>query len=86
MHEKNQLKRTRKWVRNGSVIKLLEYYYYNDPNIVNSAVKTLWKIDLMLFIQIPFILLLIVFYIWFQHERYEACMEIFNSFWYCAAR
>ena len=85
--ETMKLKRARKWVRSGSVIKLLEYYYFPpNPNIANSVVKTLWRIDLMVFIQIPFILLIIAFVIFIYTQRYQACMDIFNSIWYCALR
>lgn len=86
MSDNNLRNKARKWVRSGSVVKLIEYYYYTDKNIVNSSVKILWRIDLMIFIQIPFALLIVALIVFIYTERYKACMEIFDSIWYCATR
>jgi len=44
--------------------------------------KKVFSIDTYWFIRLPFILLLFLLI----YMRYQACMEIFNSFWYCAMR
>lgn len=64
-----------KWHRYGLVWKL---YRIDSP----TKNKLILRIDLYILL----VILLIGFFIYLGHLRYEACMEIFNSFWYCVAR
>jgi len=85
--EDNQIIVTRKYVRNGSVIKCIEYTSIYD-GIVGTEIKhrVVWSLDLMIFIQIPFILLILTIWILAMHEKYQECMELFNKFFFCAVK
>lgn len=58
----------------------VEYFDKEAARILNS--KILWKFNLYIFIQVPFVLLFVALLI----LRFKVCMEVFNNFWYCVLR
>lgn len=72
----------KKLVRNGGLLRYIEVYLYRGEEVS----RTIWRLNLYIFIQIPFMLLFLALVIFALQARYNACMEIFNSFWYCALR
>lgn len=72
----------RRLVRHGEFLRYIEIYLHRGEEVS----RTIWGLNLYIFIQIPFILLFLALTIFAIQARYDACMEIFNSFWYCALR